>query len=696
MSDIKNHGIPQSDRAVLEELRLTRDFGIYLDMLNGLKSEYLIIFCLKNTSGQNFTEAAVEKIHRLGFSNFTAEPDMKYAGIVSRGVVSSDSITPADEPPFGLEGTISDTELFIMFKDKEAEIKINGKDGSLNDKGLNIAVYDLKNREIADVSCCNAAENNPAFYHRNFSCDRQYIDTHIYMPDSYMESVTLPMKRSYASNRRLNVREVERGIFLPTRGIYEIDKHILGDNYKIETYKAYGGVCDENLKFISGHQVLNTRNIDLDSRHILDSYEVKPEDIVYMDETVLYGGTLLEHPGHLITECFADRLWWIAQNADSDIKIAIEMIWHNTKLYEQYNSFVMQYLDAFGIPEDRIIVIEKPTQFKKIIIPDQSSVPLNYCFPYEFTKEYILPFRHITKRLTPGKYKKIYFTKSKTHRNNVLGEDYFIDFFEKKGFQIIHPEDYTIKEKAELMYGAEEVVTIDGTSSLFTVFCKPTVKLTILTRRMDFWDTPQLLINEAVGIKEFFLVNTSGNFLDNFSDNVFANYAIGLALIYATKEFRKYVKYVYNEELDVTPEESLKKQLFDYLVYFPEYYSKLPGFQSVNNIKMTDILRGMSEVFLGKKLDTGDFAFFTEDELAAKRLELLIQDEKRSGREKINALTEKAKGFIDEIAALRQTAASLEAENRKLRKDNSEMSSYMTEISKLLDALEAGSGSPTE
>ena len=676
----------------LKNFRYTRDFDLYLDMLNRLKSQYLIILCLKNTSGQKFSEKTVEKIHSFGFTKFTAEPDMKYVGIVSKGIVSSDSLSAAHEPPSGFEGTISGKKLFISFKEKEAEIKIDGEDCSLNDKGINIAVYDLKKSKIIDVSCYNASEGTPEFYHCNFYYDKQYTDTHIFMPESYIESVTLPMRRSYFSNRSLNVREIERGIFLPTQGVMEVDKY----TNKLEEYISYGGVCDENFNFIAGHQLHSTRNIDLDARHITGSYKVDPEKVIYVDETVLYGGTLIEHPGHLISECAADRLWWIAQNADSDIKIAIETIWDPSGMLPDGGSFVKELFDALGISKERVVLVKAPTQFRKIIVPDQSAVPLNYCFPYDFTSEYILPFQHITKQLVPGKYKKIYLTKSKRAGSNVIGEEYFIDFFEKKGFQIIHPEDHTIKEKAELMYGADEVVTVDGTNSLFTVFCKPTVRLTILTRRMDFWGIPQQLITEALGIKEFFLVNISGNFLENFSDNTFINFSRGLVLTYASKEFQKYVKQVYNEELDITPEESLKNHLYEYLAYFPEYYSKNRTFRIVSGIKMTDILKSMSEVFLGQKLDTGDLAFYTDGDLSAKRLELQFRDERNSAEEKIKQLTEKAKDFIDEIAGLRNALAQREAEIEQLRRSNEEMSAYMAEISRLLDSLEAGNGSAPE
>ena len=695
MSGNKHNNSPSPAKdAALETLKATRDFGIYLDMLNGLKREYLIIFCLKNTSGQNFSEAVVEKIRRIGFSGFTSEPDMKYAGVISEGVVTSDISMPADEPPASFEGTVSDTKLYVSFLCGEAEIKIDGKDVSLRDKGLNIAVYDLKRAEAADVSCYNAAENNPTFYHRNFYYDEQYIESHIYVPDSCKETVTLPLRRSYFSNRSLNVREVERGIFLPTRGIYEVDR-TLGTR---ESYKAYGGICDENFNFIAGHQLFNPRSMDIDGRHILDSYRVEPENVAYADETVLYGGTLIEHPGHLIIECFADRLWWIAQNTDSDIKIAIEIIWGSSKMESTDNSFVTGMLKAFGIPSERVIIIAGPVMFKKIIIPDQSAIPLNYCFPYEFTKEFILPFQHIAKRLAPGKYKKIYLSRSKVHGSNVLGEEFFIDFFEKKGFRIIAPEDYTMQEKAELMYGADEVVTLDGTNALFSVFCRPTARLTVLTRRMDFWDTPLQLVVEALGIKEFFLVNVSGNFLENFSGSPFINYGRGLTLTYASREFQEYVKYIYNEELDITPEQSLQKHIYEYLARFPEYYSTPFSFLAISSIKMTDILRSMSEVFSGRELDLriDDAVLMTDDEVTISKLELQLQHEKNSSAEKIKLLSEKAKVFIEENASLKQALTQLEAENRQLRSEKAEMASYMAEVSSLLDALEAQSGAPSD
>ena len=671
--------------------KATRDFDLYLDMLDRLKSRYLIILCLKNTGEQNFSEETVERIHKLGFSSFSAEPDMKYMGIFNSGEVLCDYLTGAYDSSMIYDVSLPKAELHISFVGKEAEIKINGEDQSLNDKGINIVVCDSKTLETIDVCSCDGAYENPALYHRNFYYDKKYIDTHIYMPESYIESVTLPMRRSYFSPRGLRVREVERGVFLPSKTFKVCGDGKEPDDIDMTSDErmTYGGICDESFSLIAGHQVFEPDNSNMSGRHISGTYVVEPEEITYIDEIVLYGGSLFDHPGHLITECFADRLWWLADNPDSDIKIAVQIVKNDE--FSLSNTFVMEFFDALGIPNERLIIVNKPTQFKKIIIPDQSSLPLNYCFPYDFTPAYARLFRHMTNRLTPGKHKKIYLTKSKTHNKSTVGEEYFIDFFRQKGFEIIDPEDYTVKEKAELMYGADEVVTIDGTSSLFTVFCKPTARLTILARRMTCWDTPQQLITEAMGIKDFFLVNVSGNFLDGFSQNTFANYTRGMTFTYASREFAKYVKYVYNEEPDITPEESLKKHLFDYLTYFPEYYTNEINFiNGLSFIKITDIVQSMSQVFLGKKFDDSKIVLADEDSWRIIRLETRIRKNNEANAKKIEQLTEKAKEFIDEITALKKVIAQRDAEIEQLRKSNAELTSYMAEVSQLLDALEAG------
>lgn len=648
----------------LENLKFTRDFDLYLDMLNVLKDRFLIVLCVKGAldeddyefSPVNISEKSINKIYTLGFSNYKKERHMMYVGVSNKGSILCNNVSAEENAPVRFKRTIKETSLVALSEKNASKITINGDELSLNDTGLNFAVYDCDKSEIIEVSCFNVYEEKPEFYHRNLYFSNKYLDSHIYMPENCIEKVTLPIRRSYFSNRKLGVREVERGIFLP-------NKRVKG--------KTYGGVCDENFNFIAGHELFSPRVNNLDNRHIWGSYTVHQKDIEYIDETVVYAGAMFNHPGHLISECFADRMWWFVKNTDSSLKIAVSVFGRLSLWADDYASFVMEAYEAFGIPEDRLIFVEKPTMFKKIIIPDQSAYPLNWTFPYEYTTEYMQVFQHMTSQLTPGKDKKIYLTKKQVTRKNIIGEDYFIDFFSKRGFKIVHPEDYTLKEKAELMYGADEVVTVDSTNQIFTVFCKPTARVTILTRLCTLWNTPQQLITEAAGIKEFYMVNASGNFINNFNDN-FDYFTDGLSLLCVTEEFRKYVKDVYNEELDITPEESLKNCVYEFLSYFPEYYSDPVNFTIIRNLKILDILRSMSEFFLGKEFSTEKLSLSTNEDKMVRKLQLQ-QKQTELDSEKIKLLTEKAAALIEENKNLKYSISRLENKTAQLGSGDNEL-----------------------
>ena len=657
----------------LDNLKHTRDFSLYLDMLNVFKDRYLIILSIKDTPGDKISETSIQKIKKLGFTDYTTALHMMYIGIANKGNVVFNRVSDDQVTPVYFDGTVENVHLSVSSKSwrcgNTAEIIINGDNWSLNERGLNFVVYDCEKSIIEDVSIYDAFAEKPTFFHRNFYFSDQYINNHIYMPKKYIEHVTLHTKRRYFSNRKLAVQEIKRGIFLPNK---DIDG------------KIYGGICDENFNFISAHQLFWPRQRSF--RHIYGSYTVQQEEIDYVDEVVVYGGTMINHPGHLIIECFADRTWWFVKNADSNLKIAIATIWETSIWTNEYAFFVKEFLYAFGISEDRVIFIRKPTQFKKVIVPDQSTIPLWWTYPYEFTAEYIQVFQHIKERLIPGKYKKIYLTKKQTARQNIVGEDYFINFYRERGFEIICPEEYTIKEKAEILYGADEVVTVDGTNAQFAIFCKPTAKLTILSRLRNYWASLQQLVTEAAGIKDFYLVNVSGNFIHD-------DFGLGLTLLCVTDEFKKYVKEFFGEEIDITPNESLKNVLFDYLKFVPEYYSYPEYFNAIKNQKMLTVLQNMSELLLGKDFDTSNLDLSTNE----SNLQRQVQDlnaQKNSLTSQVNALNEENKGLKsakaqneDEIAKLRSDQNKLNSELLDAHRQKDEADKKFVELYQLKDEV---------
>ena len=647
----------------VQKLKVTRDFDLYLDLLDRVKDRYLIILCVKGPLDNDEYAKPLEKLIGMGFSNYSAERLMRYVGIMNKGQIICDDLTQFDAEPLRLEKEIAGTSVLLSFQRNDFEVRVNGEDFTFGENDLHIIVQDCEKSETVDVSEYEAFEKKPGFYHCNFYYSQRYIESHIFMPKKYMKRITRPaMKRSYFSDRELGVREVENGIILPKKW---------GDDDK-----AYGGVCDESFNFIAGHQVFNEEN-DIAGRHFSGSYTVPPEELDFLDEIVLYGGQMTNHPGHLVIENFANRIWWLIKNPDSRIKIAVTVEWPYTvwedanKRDSVYAFFIKDFFANMGIPEERIVFVEKPTKFRRIIVPDQCLINYDFTFPYEFTAEYMQVFEQIKKRITPSKYKKVYFSKIKTPQKNVIGEEYFIDFYEKRGFKIIHPEDHDLKEQAGFMYGADEVVVpADGSMSLLTAFCKPGTKLTILGKLFAYGSAS--LIYEAAGI-EYYLVNVSGTIFNVHSDRIldrtFYMSIAGnnLSLLCVTEEFKKYVKDVFGEELDVTPEESMRGLLYDYLAYAPKYFSKRRmGFYSIKNIKMLDILQNISEIFYREDFDTSVLELTTDADVLEIQLKA-CQKENQLNSKRLQLMSNKAKELVDENTALKQHIAQLEAENERLR-----------------------------
>lgn len=398
------------------------------------------------------------------------------------------------------------------------------------------------------------------------------------------------------SERKLDVNHVENGVILPIKMI---------NNYPC------GGVCDRNFNFVAGHKY-KSEDGKIRRRYIYKGYDVAEGELCECNETVIFGGIMFDHPGHLIFESIAERLWWVVENPDCNYRIAIVVTWGNGR-------FVSEFLELLKIPSKRVIFVDKPTRFTEIIVPDQSIIPLMTDIPYDYTKEYINFFDYIKKHLVPGNYKKIYLTKSKTNKGNIWGEDFLIEFFKKRGFEIINPEDYSILQKAAIVYGADEMATLDGTNAIYSIFCKSSVHLTVFSRMKEQCVGCMGMVINSARIQNYVCVDTSLDFLTN-------NYAFGLHLIGPTNNFINYVKNVYNEDFETSDKNYLKTYLFDYLIYFIKYYADPDRFNCIKNLKIITVFQKMSEVFLGKEFDTSKLDLTTNEDVLQGRIKQLTAD----------------------------------------------------------------------
>ena len=576
----------------IEMLQNERDFEIYLDILSSIMDRFFVAFVVKGTSGST-NRTVKKKIRCMGFNNISDKNGIMYIGLANNNQVICDLRGAKAKESVSYQGEIEDEYIFINSSTSCATINIGNSDYSSIFKGINIIVYCFKENRVIDRCYYNPTVDKPDFFHLQDRWIDTVLDNQMYISSMYMDSWERAFRKKYFSNKSLGFKEIENGIIEPIK-------------------KSKGGVTDSEFKFVAGH----FKHRRTGTRSINASYRVNDDSITMVDEEVIFGGILFDHPGHQIVETFPTRLWYLNKYQSESRRIAIiaKSMWGRN-----YNNvFIYEFLELIGIDSSRIIIVDKPMRFKKVIVPESSLVTTSSANPYAYTRECKELYDSIRlKNTNTEERKKIYLTKKKTSIDNVIGEDWFINYYKEKGFHIVCPEDYSTEQKVKMMCGAEEVVSLIGTNALWTVFCESDVKVTLLTRTKEIQNMKSVaLVLEIAEITDISIVDVSGRFLDN-------HFTYGITLMYVTDEFKKYAKLRFDDDIRISPEESLKSVIWDYLSYYPEYFEQRPiPFNQIKNQKMIEILQRMSVIFNGRDFDTQGLDLVTSEDEANKKLEI--------------------------------------------------------------------------
>lgn len=144
------------ERNISSVLKLFDDIDSYLYMLSILKKKYMIIFSVRDTPGSMLTRDIVNKIHGLGFSNFSTELWRMYIGIIDKGIIIYDQSGVTRENPIEIKFHNNHTGDNICVTSKAwrngdiSKILINGVDYSVNSRGINIVIYNSKTKNVID------------------------------------------------------------------------------------------------------------------------------------------------------------------------------------------------------------------------------------------------------------------------------------------------------------------------------------------------------------------------------------------------------------------------------------------------------------------------------------------------------------------------------------------------------------------
>ena len=115
-----------------------------------------------------------------------------------------------------------------------------------------------------------------------------------------ISSIEKDCLRDFCIKKPLKINTYEKSTILPARLIKGTDSQL------------EGGVVDKDGAFVAGF----TRGQKKTGwRDIRRSYTPDPNEIVYEDKEVIFGGLLIAHFGHVVLECFS-RLWPILNNPE--------------------------------------------------------------------------------------------------------------------------------------------------------------------------------------------------------------------------------------------------------------------------------------------------------------------------------------------------------------------------------------------
>lgn len=405
---------------------------------------------------------------------------------------------------------------------------------------------------------------------------------------------------------------VENAVALPLR-------EIEGSKLKYGDGLFAGGISDSNFNFIAGLR-RSAGKSDV-NRNCTSSYEVAEDDLEFRDESVIFGGVVMRHFGHMLCDG-TTRLWYPATHPEDRRKVIFVM-------YPREKEPFFDILELAGISRDRVEVILKPTRFAEVTIPGETVHSLGEC---GYKREWRELLSRMRQNVEPSPHKKIYYTRTKFEGSGCVGEEYFEDFYSSNGFTVVSPETLPIKEQVSLMAGADEVVTTMGTTAIQSIFTRPGARFTVLNRSKTVVKSVILSLHAAQSRAAF--VDVYKSFLPE------QQAGRCVYLLAPTPHWNEYLKK--ERQLQVQPGEyPIEANIYKYLLEWGERYKTENKFQWIKNETVPGVARRINQYFFDRKIDTAKYPLPTAWQKALDE-NAKLQQEVVSLKEQLSSAKSKA------------------------------------------------------
>lgn len=394
-----------------------------------------------------------------------------------------------------------------------------------------------------------------------------------------LEKFERSFKINYKKNNELEVLTIKNGIIHPLE---------LSETQEREN-KQFGGVTDENLKFIDFSL---QKRYEEDSATLAKNWyigakpDLKIENIKFIDEDIVFIGPIKRHFAHFYLETLS-RAWFFLNENNLKYKIAYLVQDEDEPKWD----LVEEFFTLLDVKLGNLIKIKEPTKFKNVIIPEQA-YELQHCY-HPVYKQTIDKLKY---NIVPKKYKKVYFSKKFNYPGylRTIGDDISEELFKRNGYKVFYPEKMTLKETLSVLKGCEEFVAASGSNAHNAIFLNDGVKIVILNRSEHVHPT-QTMIDKMKNLKSIYI--------DSFYNLLPVNWSIGPFSFCYTECLEDYLNKYHMKFNKKKLQKKHIKNLSLYLGSWAEFYSTPEIFSllNVNEILVNDLIKHIKNANLLNK-----------------------------------------------------------------------------------------------
>ena len=397
------------------------------------------------------------------------------------------------------------------------------------------------------------------------------------------------------TNEEPSVKTVSSGVILPLRCL-ECD-----NPFTIKRFYE-GGVVTSQYEFVAGFERDRT---DPYANYSVRKAYVPHEIPIYQDETVIFGGLIFNHFGHLLVDGLS-RIWYALLHPEYTVCFL--------SFDNDQNFPFTEYLNLLGL--SYIIIENTPVQFRKILVPDE----VVFSLEMSANTRWLSVFDYIKNNVTSNKkIDKIYFTRSHFGKKDGVNEEFLEDYYQKQGYTILSPENLTISEQISYVKNAKKIACTIGTLAHLALFAENGIALDVILRDPRHVIKQHLLICAIKKIKTT-IIEATKNFLPT-------HHADGTFFYCPTEYFQKYAK---DKGIDISQYDTFPvNKIPEYLTLYAQNYRTDIAFRKIKNMSVFALIDSIHYSLFGKHVKPSSLGFFNFAK-AYFRLYTILSEEKGS------------------------------------------------------------------